>query len=164
MAVLLREIGKLLAVLDEAVWMENAKKEVNDIVSFWSDYQYSFQSILNNNMSIPADEYKSRRVKSVLTKNKFWPSGLEGLKSLYKENQLSVQDLQLLMDGYNEEAENIFMANDFNRFKTLSNLSAQEISEVMNINKNSVLSWVGHKRNMPKQAYKDAKRLFKNFR
>lgn len=160
----LKEIGRILAILDDGVWLNNAKKEILDVSLFWSVYQHAFELILTSNVVLPSDERRLRRIKTVVSKNKFWQADLKQCKEMYLSGQFTAADLYHVIEGYNEEAEYIFIANHFSAFKEEANLSAAEIAKVMKINKNSVLSWIGHKRNMPKQAYKDAQKIFKNFR
>ncbi|UUS62535.1 MULTISPECIES: hypothetical protein [unclassified Acinetobacter] len=161
---LLREVGRLIAVLDKSVWLKTPKKDNLDISIFWSNHSAAFEAVITGDFVIPADEYKQRRAKLILSKDKFWKSDIELIKKLYWSNELTIHDINLVFDGYQEEAENIAMAEDLSQMKEVLNLSASEIGKLMNINKNSVLAWISHKRNMPKQAYKEACEKLKNFR
>ena len=69
-----------------------------------------------------------------------------------------------VFDAYIEEAKHIHIALQLEAYRDLNNITAQDIANLLSVNKNNVLAWISHKKNMPIQAYNEAKSKFLNFR
>lgn len=164
MVMVLRNLGKILAVQDEDLWSANAKMKYEDISFFWRDKKTKVNEAILMSLKPNNDARKSHRIKMILSKN---PGVYKELMQLVKTPKIESfleDDIAIIFDAYIEEAKHIHIALQLEAYRDLNNITAQDIANLLSVNKNNVLAWISHKKNMPIQAYNEAKSKFLNFR
>lgn len=156
---ILNDLGKILAIQDRELWIVDAKKEYEDISSFWSENFPKLNNAIITSFQTCGDSRKQNRLR-MLFRNNHCIDDLKAFDPSYLDQSLITQ----IYDAYCDEAQNIQIALKLENYRDTHETTAQEIADILKVNKNNVLAWISHKKNMPKQAYNELKERVKNFR
>ncbi|WP_151869220.1 hypothetical protein [Acinetobacter soli] len=156
---ILNDLGRILAIQDSTLWIVDTKKEYEDISSFWSENFPKLKCAIIRSFQSNGDIRKQNRLKMLFKNNPH----IDELKNL-DPSCLDISLIAQIYDAYCDEALNIHIALKVEDYRDNHGTTAQEIADILKVNKNNVLAWISHKKNMPKQAYSELKEKVLNFR
>lgn len=156
---ILNDLGRILAIQDSMLWIVDTKKEYENISSFWSENFPKLKSAIIQSFQSNGDSRKQNRLKMLFKNNPC----IDDLRD-FDPSCLDISLIAQIYDAYCDEAQNIQIALKVEHYRDSQGTTAQEIADILKVNKNNVLAWISHKKNMPKQAYNELKEKVRNFR